>query len=87
LAQLVAIGLEHPDIRSEIVYGISANSRTWYDNSNAYRLGYKPQDSADAHVAAAEAGEKTAVQDAVSLNFQGGPFCSAEYAQPLRPAR
>ncbi len=87
LAQLIAIGLEHPDIRCEIVYGISRNSRAWYDNSNAYRLGYKPQDSADDHVAAAEAGEKTAVQDEISLRFQGGPFCSAEYAKPLRAAR
>jgi hypothetical protein len=44
--QLVRIGLEHPDIRFEIVYGVSNNKRSWYDNSNAYRLGYKPQETA-----------------------------------------
>jgi uronate dehydrogenase len=87
LAQLIAIGLEHPEIRCEIVYGISNNARAWYDNSNAFRLGYKPQDSSDEHVAAAEEGEKKAKQDEVSLLYQGGPFCSAEYAKPLRPAR
>ena len=47
LAQLVTIGIEHPDIRFEIVYGISANKRAWYDNSNAERLGYKPQDDSE----------------------------------------
>jgi uronate dehydrogenase len=31
--RLVRIGLEHPDIRFEIVYGVSGNQRSWYDNS------------------------------------------------------
>ena len=47
LAQLVTIGIEHPDIRFEIVYGISGNKRAWYDNSNAARLGYRPQDDSE----------------------------------------
>ena len=45
LAQLVAIGIDHPDVHCEIVYGVSGNSRSWYDNSNAERLGYLPQDN------------------------------------------
>ncbi len=45
--QLVRIGLEHPEVRYEIVYGVSDNRRSWYDNSNAYRLGYKPQDNSE----------------------------------------
>src|SRR5438128_814279 len=47
LAQLVSIGIDHPDIKFEIVYGISANKRSWYDNSNAARLGYRPQDDSE----------------------------------------
>ena len=47
LAQLVSIGIEHPDIKFEIVYGISRNKRAWYDNSNAFRLGYRPQDDSE----------------------------------------
>ena len=57
--QLVRIGLEHPDIRYEIVYGVSNNRRSWYDNSNAERLGYRPQDDSEPYaeaVLAAEAG-------------------------------
>ena len=45
--QLVRIGLEHPDIRYEIVYGVSNNRRSWYDNANAERLGYRPQDESE----------------------------------------
>ena len=58
--QLVRIGLEHPDIHFEIVYGVSDNKRSWYDNSNAYRLGYRPQDDSEpyaAEILAAEAGQ------------------------------
>ena len=36
LVQLVRIGLEHPDIRHEIFYGISDNARGWWDNSAAF---------------------------------------------------
>jgi len=52
LAQLVSIGIDHPGVKFEIVYGVSDNRRSWYDNSNATRLGYRPQD--DAEVQAAE---------------------------------
>src|SRR6184192_3808568 len=60
IAQLVTIGIEHPDIRFEIVYGVSNNRRSWYDNSNAQRLGYRPQDDSEPFaeaVLAAEAGQ------------------------------
>jgi hypothetical protein len=29
------------------VYGVSANKRSFYDNSNATRLGYHPQDDSE----------------------------------------
>jgi uronate dehydrogenase len=35
------------DYRFEIVYGLSRSTRTSFDNSNAYRLGYQPLDNAD----------------------------------------
>jgi len=47
LAQLVSIGIDRPGIKFEIVYGISGNRRAWYDNSNAVRLGYRPQDDSE----------------------------------------
>jgi uronate dehydrogenase len=76
MAQLVAIGIEHPDIRFEIVYGVSGNERSWYDNSNAVRLGYRPLDDAEAFAAEVLAKEKPG--DPVAERYQGGVFCVVE---------
>jgi uronate dehydrogenase len=76
IAQLVTIGIEHPEIRFEIVYGISGNTRAWYENGNAFRLGYRPKDNAEAWAAELLAREKPG--DAVSEMHQGGIFCVAE---------
>ena len=85
LAQLVTIGIEHPDIRFEIVYGVSANQRSWYDNSNAARLGYRPQDDAEAFAGAVLAKEKPGA-DPRAETFQGGSFVLAEIGgDPSRP--
>jgi uronate dehydrogenase len=77
LAQLVSIGIDHPGIKFEIVYGISRNKRAWYDNSNAYRLGYKPQDDSETYAAEVLANEKPTT-DPIAEAYQGGVFCSAE---------
>jgi uronate dehydrogenase len=73
LAQLVTIGIEHPDIKFEIVYGISRNTRAWYDNSNAFRLGYTPVDDSETFAAEVLAREKPG--HPVAETFQGGVFC------------
>jgi uronate dehydrogenase len=76
LAQLVTIGIEHPEIRFEIVYGISGNQRAWYDNANAFRLGYQPQDDSERFAAEVLARERPG--DPVAELYQGGVFCVAE---------
>ncbi len=76
LAQLVTIGIEHPAIRFEIVYGVSRNKRSWYDNSNAYRLGYKPQD--DSEIFAADILRREQPGDRTAEQYQGGMFVVAE---------
>ncbi|MFO1149981.1 MAG: NAD(P)-dependent oxidoreductase [Alsobacter sp.] len=86
LAQLVMIGLEHPEIHNTIVYGVSRNAACWYDNAEAYRLGYDPQDRAEDHRDAALAEEAKLTHDAADLYYQGGPFCSIEYAGDGIPA-
>jgi len=77
LAQLVSIGIDHPDIKFEIAYGISANQRAWYDNSNAYRLGYQPQDDSEIYAGEVLAREKPS-GDVIAETHQGGVFCTAE---------
>jgi uronate dehydrogenase len=78
LAQLMRIGLESPGIRHVIVYGMSDNKRAWWDNSNAARLGYRPQDRSEdyaAEILAKGSGDRG--DPRVDLN-QGGEFCVAE---------
>jgi uronate dehydrogenase len=77
LAQLVSIAIDRPGIRFEIVYGVSGNRRSWYDNANAERLGYQPQD--DSENWAEEVLNNTVPgADPRTEKFQGGTFVLAE---------
>ncbi|WP_421996855.1 NAD-dependent epimerase/dehydratase family protein [Reyranella sp.] len=79
LVQLIAIGLDHPDIRYEILYGASDNAAAWWDNARARALGYRPTGRAEDHRAHAEAEQARIGPDPVGDRFQGGSFCSAEF--------
>jgi uronate dehydrogenase len=85
LTQLVRIGLEHPDVRYEIVYGVSNNQRSWYDNSNAYRLGYKPEDNSESYAEAVLAAEPSN-PDPIAERYQGGTLPAGEYTAKTPPA-
>jgi uronate dehydrogenase len=76
MAQLVEIGIEHPEIRFEIVYGVSDNARSWYDNANALRLGYRPVDDSEIYAEALLARERPG--DPRAEMFQGGAFVHEE---------
>jgi len=77
MAQLVTIGIEHPGLHFEIVYGISNNARTWFDNSNAYRMGYRPQDSSDGYAEEILRSSPPPGSTPADI-FQGGGHCMAE---------
>ena len=77
LAQLVSIAIDRPGIRFEIVYGVSGNKRRWYDNSNAERLGYRPQDDSESYAEEVLRNEKPGADPRIEL-YQGGPFVLAE---------
>ena len=55
-----ASGSSIPDIRYEIFYGASDNARGWWDNSAAFRFGYRPQGRAEDHSAEALAADAQA---------------------------
>jgi uronate dehydrogenase len=80
-ARLAISCLEASDVHFEIVYGISANTRAWYDNPGAARIGYVPRDDAEAYAATlpSEAYDENDVEAA----FQGGPYCSSEFDASL----
>ena len=78
LAQLMRIGLEHPDLRFEIFYGASWNERAWWDNQPA------PTTTAIGPTGAPRTTSRTRMAaqaklkpDPVGDFFQGGTFCSA----------
>lgn len=86
LGQLVSIGIEHPDVVFDVVYGISDATGRHYDNSTAFALGYRPQDgAADAAAEAAvlredpvPAAGSDASRSAAELTL-GGQFSQSEY--------
>lgn len=61
-------------IRFSIVYGMSANTRGWWDMASARALGYQPQDDAEQFV-----GEVTG-DPSEALDTQGGPFTEPAFA-------
>jgi uronate dehydrogenase len=86
LAQLVTLGLEHAAIKYELVYGVSGNSRSWYDNANATRLGYRPRDDSERFAAAILA--RRTPEDPVAAVYQGGNFTvDEEVPNPAAPPR
>jgi uronate dehydrogenase len=80
LAQLIRIGLDHKDLRFEIFYGASWNERAWWDNHRAYEYGYRPTGRAEDHLEHAMAEQAKLKPDPVGDFFQGGTFCSLEFA-------
>ncbi len=79
LVQLIRIGLEHPDIVNEVFYGISGNTRAWYDNSRAEKFGYRPKHDAETQAAHAEAEQNRLPSNAIADAYQGGAFCAIEH--------
>jgi uronate dehydrogenase len=77
LAQLVSIAIDKPGIRFEIIYGVSGNRRSWYDNRNAERLGYAPRDDSEPWAEEVLKNEKPGA-DPRTEKYQGGPFVTAE---------
>src|SRR5262249_31273449 len=80
LVQLCRIGLEHPDIHFEILYGASDNERSWWDNHRAHDLGYRPTGKAEDFREHAMAEQARLKADPIGDFYQGGVFCSMEFS-------
>jgi uronate dehydrogenase len=74
LERLVIASLTAPVAGHSIVYGMSDNSTTWWDNTPARHIGYRPQDSSEPFRAAREAAQPTLDRDNPAVVFQGGAF-------------
>ncbi|HUS95890.1 MAG TPA: NAD(P)-dependent oxidoreductase [Hyphomicrobiaceae bacterium] len=79
LVRQIKIGLERPGLVYEVIYGVSNNVRSWYDNSHAESLGYTPAGESESFVAEAMARQADLAPDPVGDFYQGGTFCAEEY--------
>jgi uronate dehydrogenase len=74
LERLVVASLTAPVVRHTVIYGMSDNNTTWWDNTAARHIGYRPQDSSEPFRAGAEARQPVLdTRDPATL-FQGGAF-------------
>ncbi|ADG10269.1 NAD(P)-dependent oxidoreductase [Caulobacter segnis] len=80
MVELVRCGVEAPDFGYATVYGVSANTRTFWDNSAVAFLGYQPRDNAEAWAAEIMAGPPEAP---AAAPFQGGGYCAKGFVGDL----
>src|ERR1700761_1755916 len=87
LLHLIEQSIEAPDIGYQVVWGVSANTRSYWDNAGAARLGYAPRQNAEDY--AADILARPNPLDAVAQRYQGGSFASFDFTPPeaRKPAR
>ncbi len=76
LAELLAIGLTHPDVRHDVVYGLSDCPEPLYRNERASELGYRPRDRALDHLAAGFVPFE-AMDERLGRDYVGGAYMVA----------
>ncbi|MEP6739855.1 MAG: NAD(P)-dependent oxidoreductase [Caldimonas sp.] len=74
LERLVIASLTAPVVGHSVVYGVSDNTTSWWDNTSAKHLGYCPQDSSEPFRAAAEARQPALDLNDPATIYQGGGF-------------
>ena len=75
--RLVVAALVAPVVGCSIVYGVSDNASTWWDNTSARHLGFRPLDSSEPYRAALEARQPTLDPGDPATIYQGGAFARA----------
>ncbi len=72
--RLVVASLTAPVVGHSVIYGMSDNTTTWWDNTAARHIGYRPQDSSERFRAAVESRQPTLDLADPAVRYQGGPF-------------
>ncbi|MBS0455419.1 MAG: NAD(P)-dependent oxidoreductase [Proteobacteria bacterium] len=83
LAQLICIGLEHPAVVSEIVYGVSNSPNPLFANTRAIDLGYQPQDNARDFLAPGFLDRDAMDPQSSGRDHVGGAYAAAALASVL----
>jgi uronate dehydrogenase len=74
LERLVVASLSAPVVGHSIIYGMSDNTTTWWDNTAARHIGYRPRDSSEPFRAAVEARQPLIDLNDPAARYQGGGF-------------
>jgi uronate dehydrogenase len=77
MVHLVRCAIDAPDFHYIVAYGVSANARSWWDNTSASALGYQPADYAEAWADRMDAGD---AMSGVASEFHGGETCELEFS-------
>ncbi|MEN9485947.1 MAG: hypothetical protein RJB37_3827 [Pseudomonadota bacterium] len=72
--RLIVAALTAPVVGHSILYGMSDNATTWWDNTSARHIGYRPQDSSDVFRSEVEARQQTVDLGDPAVRYQGGAF-------------
>lgn len=72
--RLVLAALTAPSVGHTVMYGMSNNATSWWDNTSARHIGYRPQDSAEDYRQAVEAQQPDIDPADPAVIYQGGKF-------------
>ena len=72
--RLVVAALTAPLVGHTVIYGMSDNKTTWWDNTCARHVGYRPLDSSEPFRAEVEARQPTVDIEQPAARYQGGAF-------------
>ena len=77
LLRMVIAAIEAEKTGHALLWGVSANTRSWWGEDDAARIGYRAEDNAEAFA------DKVAADpdDPVARRFQGGSFTSQGYGR------
>ena len=85
LVQLIMRSIEAKDVGYAAVWGISANTRSYYDLSEGNAIGYEPTENAEKW--AEEILKQPNPLDPVAQRCQGGQFVTIDYTPPEQRGR
>ena len=81
MCRLVMSCLDAPRLGYTIMYGASANDRSWWDNSLSPHVAYTPQDNAETYAARILAVGRQRDPESFPERFQGGYFCAPDHVK------
>jgi len=82
MVRLADACLSAPDLTYAVVYGISANTRRWWDLGPGRELGYSPQDDAERYAAEVLASSPPLDPGSPEERYLGGEFAGPDFDDP-----